>query len=215
MKQVNENKWLRTERRGGGFSLIEILAAMTILLVIMLIIATIFHQASIAWDSGMRRSEGNMMARASIAFMARELFEAVTFKDVMSGETSNIQDKSDDITFFALLNEGTTGYRVLRKIRYYQDADMIKRSTWDVSPGMSPSQYGSYTANTNVTMITNVDNIVFIRSDGLGDPEILPRSLRVLLVLNRTDDVSGVGAKSYGPNRQTGGGKSDDDITTW
>ena len=51
-------------RRGtSGFTLLEILVAMAILMVLVLMMSTLFHQSTIAWDSGLRQAEMSMQAR--------------------------------------------------------------------------------------------------------------------------------------------------------
>ena len=67
----------RRNSDSSGFTLIEVLVATFILLVMVLILSKIYHQASIAWSAGFRRADGNMTGRATVGFMARELMNAV------------------------------------------------------------------------------------------------------------------------------------------
>lgn len=59
--------WMR------GFSLIEVLVAMTILSVIVLIVANIFQQTGLAWSLGLRRADEQSMIRAVAGSLTRDL----------------------------------------------------------------------------------------------------------------------------------------------
>jgi prepilin-type N-terminal cleavage/methylation domain-containing protein len=61
----------------GGFSLVEVLAAMTILAVIVLMLNRIFADASRAWLQGTRTAELNSTARALMDYFTRDLVSAV------------------------------------------------------------------------------------------------------------------------------------------
>ena len=50
--------------------LIELLVAVTILAMILMIMSSIFHSSTVAWDAGMRKAHGNMSARAALGLMA-------------------------------------------------------------------------------------------------------------------------------------------------
>lgn len=56
-----------------GFSLIEVLVAMTILSVIVLIVAGIFQQTGLAWSLGLRRAESQSVIRAVAGALTRDL----------------------------------------------------------------------------------------------------------------------------------------------
>jgi len=60
-----------------GFSLIEVLVSMTVLIVIIIMVTDMFRNASEAWDTGTQRAEMNTAARAAVEYIARELSCAV------------------------------------------------------------------------------------------------------------------------------------------
>lgn len=60
-------------RLSAGFSLIEVLVAMTILTVIVLIVAGIFQQTSLAWTLGLRRADAQSITRAVVGSLSRDL----------------------------------------------------------------------------------------------------------------------------------------------
>ena len=76
---IQESRIRKPEARRGisGFTLIELLVAMTILVIITLIVARIFQQAGVAWDTGTRKVEQLMNGRAVTDFLAQQLSHAV------------------------------------------------------------------------------------------------------------------------------------------
>lgn len=57
----------------AGFSMIEILVAMTILTIIVLIVAEIFQQTGLAWSLGLRRADEQTVTRAIVGTLTRDL----------------------------------------------------------------------------------------------------------------------------------------------
>jgi len=68
---------VRAIRNHAGFSLIEVLVSMTVLVVIIVMVTNMFRNASEAWDMGTQRAEMNTSARAAIEYITRELSCAV------------------------------------------------------------------------------------------------------------------------------------------
>jgi len=64
-------------RSSGGFTLIEILVSLAILGMIVVAVARLFEESTVAWDSGWRRAEVMMTGRAIVDFVAREASVAV------------------------------------------------------------------------------------------------------------------------------------------
>jgi type II secretory pathway pseudopilin PulG len=63
--------------RTGGFSLLELLCAMAILMIIVLMISTIFAESDKTWTLGTNRAENNATGRAAVNMMANDLEYAV------------------------------------------------------------------------------------------------------------------------------------------
>ena len=61
----------------SGFTLIEVLVAMTVLSIMVLMVANIFQSSSVAWNIGTQKADMNTAARAALDFMVRELACAV------------------------------------------------------------------------------------------------------------------------------------------
>ena len=64
-------------KRNEGFTLIELVVATAILLVLTFMVGAMFRQATSAWDTGRVRGEGNMVARAIVGSVSRDLVCAV------------------------------------------------------------------------------------------------------------------------------------------
>ena len=127
----------RKRPRGGttGFSLVEVLAAMTVLSVMVLLVSRLFTDSTNAWKAGMSRAENCLNARTSLEFMSRELSQALA-DDILTlvVETATQPDlygtrASDAISFVSLnhlaecRDSGRNPYRDVQQIRYgVQDA---------------------------------------------------------------------------------------------
>ncbi len=73
VKTIHKHLSFRNQLRKRGFSLIEVLVAMTILSVIVLIVAGIFQQTGLAWSLGLRRADEQSMIRAVAGALTRDL----------------------------------------------------------------------------------------------------------------------------------------------
>lgn len=83
----------------SGFSLIEVLVAMTILSVIVLIVAGIFQQTSLAWSLGLRRADEQSMIRAVAGALTRDLSMMVDPYNFVPGAAEadgSVRDKALD-----------------------------------------------------------------------------------------------------------------------
>ena len=97
-----------------GFTLLELLLSMGILSIIVLIVAQIFNQTTLCWETGSKKAEQNMVGRAVTDFIAKELSHAVF-------DGTNINEfalTANAVTFITLDNDPTTSRRILRKIEY-------------------------------------------------------------------------------------------------
>lgn len=94
---------------------------MAILMIITLIVARIFQQASMSWETGLRRTEALMSGRAVANFMARELSRAVPDP---SGAPFGIS--GTPMTFW-VLDEATAATGAIYQVTYDKD---------DLAPGI-------------------------------------------------------------------------------
>lgn len=184
------------------------MAATAILVIIVLIMSTVFHQSSVAWDAGTRKAEGNMMGRAALGFMAREMEGAVAEPDILT--ESIINDGANSITFITLGGEVCSTQRVARKITYGLTASETIRRLEQTMP--AGAGYGGAWVAKSADLVTNVSKLAFYTADGTNHMTNLPAWVRIEMGLRRRYDVSGVGARSAGPNKVIGDG---DDIKSW
>ncbi len=119
-----------------GFSLIEVLAAMTILAIIVLMVARLFADSSMTWKVGSRRVDQDVNARASLELIGRQLTMSMSDfivslriepgdKDLYGKDSDMVSfaslDQRAEIRNFAAVPGGpaiATPYRDLQQIRY-------------------------------------------------------------------------------------------------
>ena len=107
-----------------GFSLVEVLAAMTVLAILVLMVTRIFNDSAATWKMGERRIDNNANGRAALAWMQRELGSAIV-DDVLS---LKIEDSTNGLLnhriWFVALNHKAAGdgtspkYRDVEEIEY-------------------------------------------------------------------------------------------------
>jgi prepilin-type N-terminal cleavage/methylation domain-containing protein len=214
-----------------AFTLIEIMVAVSILAILVLIMSTIFHQSSLAWDSGTGRMKANVAARSLMNFMERELTHAVAdslfFANIDSQDDSKpTADKGySRIRFWSIEGTNSTSERLVRRIEYWRDdaADTLIRSEWrlhaDEQYGPSVTNKAGGAADSQITLAENVTDLRFQgwpetgQDDGFSaNRRELPNGVKIMLALKRSDRVSNVAAWSFGPDGQEG---SADDIKSW
>jgi len=83
----------------GGFTLLELLASMTLLLIMVGFLAVAFNSASVAWRQGEHDVDRTQSARATVDVMARDLGQAVV--------SANLQfyGNSNSVAFVAPVND--------------------------------------------------------------------------------------------------------------
>jgi len=138
----------------SGFTLIELLVSMTILVVITLMVARIFQQAGVAWNTGSQKAEKMMAGRAVSDFLAQQLSHAVSDTN---GAAFNVAGLP--ATFY-VLGDANAGTGAIQKVTYSasQLADGISDSDIVITTypsGGSSSDLPVYGCVT-VTMASNV-----------------------------------------------------------
>ena len=223
-------------RGTAGFTLIELMVAVSILALLVAIVSTIFHQSSVAWNSGTQRMEANVTARAVLNFMSDELQHAVASEHfriwVDTTDPLVAEAGTPQISFWTLLTPSSPSNRIARHVRYEMgegdEDDAIIRKEWMLQPNSdylraisnlvgSPSG-GDYIYK-EFAIARNVEEVLFYGwpsaasgSGGFGSETSLPRAVHMRLVLTREDDISNVEAWSRGPDGQTNPNNPDDPV---
>ena len=202
----------RRRHKSAAFTMIELLVAMTILAIVILGMAQVFHQSSVAWDSGLRNSRGNMTARAVLLFMAGELREAAAYGgDPQPKLTAGLTPPSNlYFTKLSIVEDGGV-HRAAHRITYKLENDSIVRVVQKINPS-GPDEYGLLEAGTTSVLATNVNALVFTPPPDDDFGPALPAWIQVRVGIPRRADVSGLGVTSFGRDGQPG---TEDDIQTY
>ena len=192
----------------SGFTLIEVLVAMTVLSVIVLMAANIFQSSSAAWNIGTQKADINTAARAALDFMVRELACAVAGPVEATSLTTPINipfrlsDGGTKVMFVALSGNPANG-RALRG-HCFQHVDGEKTLKYECftnndvynSPFLASSGSGLQLLITNVLSLsmsafTNASDL----APGGANPVVafdvdrLPVCLDVAIVMLSDDDM--------------------------
>ncbi len=205
----------KTKRSNAGFSMIEVLVAATILLVIVMMLAMLFQQTSIAWRTGVRRADAFTQVRALIGSMQRDAAKAVDEhaidKDLRSGRSQNF---SGGLRFFTLTGNGFSDSGApLRSVSYIEYTGGTRTETtlqadgsWSVPTSAQITDFVEWSGKDTIKM-QNLQ--VTEERNPLGG---LPLSVRFRVEVVSEGYNLEIGAASAGPDGAWG---TKDDIRTW
>jgi prepilin-type N-terminal cleavage/methylation domain-containing protein len=131
------------KKRRRAFTLIEVLAAMTVLAILVVLVARIFGEGLKAWEIGSRESEAATNARAAVDHIAREMSMAVATTNITlilgSDKVDTYKEfKADQVQFVALSEEPDTLSRSARELFFYVRANTSKGTTrYELMRGVS------------------------------------------------------------------------------
>jgi prepilin-type N-terminal cleavage/methylation domain-containing protein len=166
----------------AGFTLVELLVAMLILVVIVLITTRIFQQATMSWDVGLKKAEMSMTGRAVVDCMAQEIGQAVEDRTLYAG-VFDVQPKQVDFVVLAVPTNGTApraqqvefrveeGIDGARVVRVWRDFDYETRR-W--APSWQPMDPAPLAEGLPVPQPVEV-----FKADGTWDGQGLPRYVDV------------------------------------
>lgn len=116
---------LRSARRRAAFSLLELLAAIAILISIILMLAIIFSESDKTWDMGTSRADVNGAGRAALDLLAHDIEFSLADKTlpfsiaVDKDKLKSYDFTNDQICAVSLENDNYNGQRAVREVYYY------------------------------------------------------------------------------------------------
>jgi hypothetical protein len=144
---------------------------MGILMMIVLMMANIFKQSSLAWESGTRQAEAGLEARAVIGMIQHELSQAV-------GGAGHPFTASGNTLEFWTLGESSATNREAREVRY--------------------SFTGSQVLRNGIRLIENVDTFTVVPDPDTVSTNAPPAWVEVSMVVSAKSDTSKVRVYAIG-----------------
>jgi type II secretory pathway pseudopilin PulG len=195
--------------RRGGFSLVEILIAVTLLLVIVIMISMVFQQASGAWASGSTQAKSESAIRAVLGSVERDLLNAVDARDYAASNPS-VPSGSPNLTFVAfqhLYNHRNPRLSVRHPclITYtFADTDLKRRMTL-----MNADGTWGITLTNSINSGMPLTALTFT-SIPASDPAGLPLRVDIRAESPRASKLYTISGRSFGKNKTNDSGDGDD-----
>ncbi len=204
--------------RRGGFSLIEILVAVTLLLIITVIISMVFQQAGGAWSSGTGKAKAESAVRAVLGSIERDLLNAVDARDYGFPNPSGSGSSISFIALQHLYNHKTpeNSGRTPCLIVYTFGAKAVTRALtpleftgWtDPAAGIArryAENTGSPYATASTPPIINsgapIELLQFVVTSHPSDPNGLPLRVDITAKASRVASLFTVSGRSSGRNK--------------
>ena len=159
-------------KRHGGFTILELLAAMTILSMLVVMLVATFNQASRSWLQAENRVETYGQARAALDFITKELTQTVTTTN------SSFMGDTNNLAFVATVNTGTNMDLVGVFYQLAGSAPIFALTRSSVQYSASPNWYAnpsSWPASAVSTVNTLAENVVSFTlsyTDSSGNPTV-------------------------------------------
>jgi len=185
--------------------MLEILLAMTVLMIIMMMLTTIFDQSANTWESGMRETSRALEGRTIMNLIAGDLELAVMSPALYAANEVAIPlEIGPGKLCFYYYDEADVDARALKAVKYAKSGS-LQRTAWDlVSDGVNPY---SPQLQDEVDLLDNVKSFkVFTPGDAIFTTN-LPEWVDIELELTETANAaSDIQVWSFGPDRVGGGG---------
>lgn len=202
-------------RDNSGFSMIEVLVASTILVMIVMMLAMLFQQTSIAWRTGVRRADAFTQVRSVIGAMQRDAAGAVDEKSIEEQlRAGKSQSFSDGPRFFTLSGNGFddngTPRRSVSYIEYNggirSESFLLADGKWGPKESAPLTKFVHWSGSDTITLIG--PSVTEEKSDDGGLPLYVTFKVKVATEGYNLE----IGAASAGPDGAWG---TKDDIRTW
>ena len=196
-------KTFRHNLRGcAGFTMLEILLAMTVLVIIMLMLTTMFDQSASTWESGIRETSRALEGRTIVNLIARDLEMAVMNADLYTNgpiAQAITPGLANSITFYRYA-EPTEDSRAVKAVSYALSGTALRRTEWRIEPPYVAKQISAG------DLLDNVDAFEVYAAPGGPYDDKLPEWVNIRLELTETANAaSDIQVWSYGPDRNPGG----------
>ena len=219
---------MKTNATRNGFSMIEVLVASTILTVIVMMLAMLFQQTSVAWRTGLMRASGFMQLRSYIGAIQRDASAAIDAKNIPAAllYSGNKQSFSaNEISFYTLTGVDTN--RSLKYITHYSNGDRQQYRLewsgsawrWKQDPKTSLLNFLTSASQNNATISPKGFKLEWPsanqydqRGQLVSGQNRFPLYLTVEASITQEGKLYEVGAASAGPDKAW---NTDDDIRTW
>jgi|GEM_PF-3125764 len=113
----------------AAFTLIEVLAAMTVLAIILMLLGQVFSGSTLAWETGTRRMDQNIGARAVMDLIAQDLSGAIVLNLSQGGVASPYGGAKTSLRFLTLAQTPDSTHLEGRIVEYYVDATSVNGVT--------------------------------------------------------------------------------------
>lgn len=204
--------------RKNGFSMIEVLVATSILIVIVMMLAMLFQQTSVAWRTGLIRARGYAQLRSYVGAIQRDASAAIDAKNLplqLLSANGKQSFTSGKISFYTL-----SGDEDKRSLNFITHDLSGKREQWVLA----------FDRDGEWDSVSSSDVLKFLSEGGADDPDInplrfefkwdrsgtyadeLPLYIKVDAQVTQKGKLYQVGAASAGPDKIWG---TKDDIRTW
>jgi type II secretory pathway pseudopilin PulG len=199
---------LRSRISDRGFTLLEILVAMGLLMVIVLMMSTLFHASTTAWTNGLRQAEMSIQARSVISLIQRDVSQAVVDGSVPLLRCAFGTRSLTVCTPGGMVNTN----RLFREVTYARVGDTIERLERLIDPTVAVGNYGSPVSGTSSPLVGNVDRFVVTVPSGGPYTTNLPAWVGIELTLSKGSGGA-AGFKIHSEGRDAA--SAADDINTW
>jgi prepilin-type N-terminal cleavage/methylation domain-containing protein len=196
----------------SGFSLVEVLIAITLLLVIVIMISMVFQQASGAWASGSTQAKSESAIRAALGSVERDLLNAVDARDYPSPAANPSASGTPTLSFVAFQhlynhrNPRLSG-RHPCLITYTFAAGVLDRAMTPMKPD---GTWGS-TTNSFINSGMPLTDLTFTSIPRTPpDPGGLPLRVDIRAESPRVSKLYTISGRSFGKNKTDDSGGGDD-----
>ncbi len=205
-----------------GFSLLEVLVAMSILSIIVMIMSGIFQQTNLAWSVSLKSSSDQSNVRSAIGIVTRDLSMIVdpSYASIhyALGDNNSTFDPpeftNNNLTFYitrpiSAITAKDKATRELVKVEYSGGSTLTRKE--------STYKNGSFGSTTTASFEFGSGNVSFkVFDDSSSDTgaNATPYAVTVTVKPNTPPSISDydIGVASAGPD---GKWDTDDDISTW